>query len=142
MKIREAAAADLNAISELSNQLGYQVTPEQVNSRMAEIWKDKSQIVLVAELDGKVLGWVHLCGLKRLLSAPFVEICGLIVEQNHRSAGLGSTLVKHAEEWATSNAYTMIRVRSNVTREKAVSFYSKNGYTRSKQQNVFVRTFL
>jgi GNAT superfamily N-acetyltransferase len=98
--------------------------------------------VLVAELDGKVLGWVHLCGLKRLLSEPFVEICGLIVEQNFRSAGLGSTLLKHAEEWAKSNAYTKIRVRSNVTREKAVSFYSKNGYTRSKQQNVFVRTFL
>jgi GNAT superfamily N-acetyltransferase len=139
MKIREAVTADLNSISELSNQLGYQVTPDQINSRMEEIWRDSSQVVLVAELDGKVLGWIHLCGLKRLLSEPFAEICGLIVEQNYRSTGVGSILLKHAEDWARSNGYTMVRVRSNVIREKAVSFYSKNGYIRSKQQNVFVK---
>jgi len=139
MNIRDAVPADSNAVAELSIQLGYQVTPEQINSRMAEISKDNSQIVLVAEQEGKVRGWIHLCGLKRLLSEPYVEICGLIVEQNYRSAGIGSALVKEAEAWATSNGYVAVRVRSNVIREKTVSFYTKNGYTRSKQQNVFVK---
>lgn len=140
MKIREAVAADSNAVAELSIQLGYPVTPEQINFRMAEIRKDNSQIVLVAEPDGKVRGWIHLCGLKRLLSEPYIEICGLIVEQNFRSAGIGSALVKAAEAWAASNGYTTIRVRSNVIRERTVSFYTRNGYNRSKQQNVFIKT--
>lgn len=139
MNIRKAISADNNAIAALSIQLGYSVTSEQIDSRMAEIRKDNSQIVLVAELDGKVLGWIHICALTRLLSEPYVEICGLIVEQNHRSAGIGPALVKEAEAWAASNGYTTVRVRSNVIREKTVSFYTKNGYTRSKQQNVFVK---
>lgn len=141
MKIREAVAADSNTIAELAIQLGYPVTPEQIDFRMAEIRKDNSQIVLVAEVDGKVLGWIHLCCLKRLLSEPFVEICGLIVEQHHRSAGIGSALIKEAEAWAMSNGYKMVRVRSNVIRERTTFFYMKNGYKRSKQQNVFVKTF-
>jgi len=140
MNIREAVAADNNAIAELSIQLGYPVTLEEIDFRMAEIRKDTTQIVLVAELEGKVLGWIHLCGLKRLLSEPYVEICGLIVEQHHRSAGIGSALVKEAEVWAASNGYETVRVRSNVIREKTVSFYTNNGYSRSKQQNVFVKT--
>lgn len=140
MKIREAIAADNNAIAELAIQLGYPVTPEQIDFRMAEICKDKTQAVLVAELEGKVLGWIHLCGLRRLLSEPYVEICGLVVEQNHRSAGIGSALVKEAEAWAMSNGYTTVRVRSNVIRERTISFYNRNGYNRSKQQNVFVKT--
>lgn len=115
MNIRRALISDGESISELALQLGYRILKGQIFKRMHEILVDKNQIVFVAEVDGKVIGWIHICGLKRLLSKPFAEVSGFIVDKKHRSVGIGSELLKHAEAWVYFHLiYYFMSVQFNI----------------------------
>jgi GNAT superfamily N-acetyltransferase len=73
-------------------------------------------------------------------SEPFALITGLVVDETKRSRGIGAALVEAAVEWAAGHGYRTIRVRSNVIRERAHAFYERLGFSRVKNQVVFVRS--
>jgi GNAT superfamily N-acetyltransferase len=137
---REAQSSDLPAIINLASQLGYNLNNGDISQRIEQISVDTSQKLFVCEYQGTVVGWLHICGLKRLLSEPFAEIVGFIVDKEFRSRGLGSGLLSYAEEWAKLQGYHLIRIRSNVNRKNTSPYYEKRGYRLVKIQNVFVKT--
>jgi GNAT superfamily N-acetyltransferase len=49
-----------------------------------------------------------------LRGKPMVEIAALVVDQNHRSLGIGSKLAQRVEDWAWSRCFRSMSVRSNV----------------------------
>jgi GNAT superfamily N-acetyltransferase len=61
----------------------------------------------------------------------------LIVDQQIRSRGIGKALLHTAEQWARSHGCNDISVRSNVTRDRAHRFYTRNGYEHTKTQKSF-----
>jgi GNAT superfamily N-acetyltransferase len=69
------------------------------------------------------------------------EIAGLIVDESARGAGLGRDLVAAAGVWARARGCRVIRVRSNVVRERARAFYEREGFVVLKTQRVFEKTF-
>ena len=104
------------------------------------IEKDPDHVVFVAENDSSVIGWVHAARELHLESGMFAEVFGLVVDESHRSAGIGRSLVEAAEQWAQEHGCRDMRVRTNVVRERAHTFYERNGYTLKKQQKVFSKT--
>lgn len=150
-RIRRAVPEDASAIAELSRQLGYPSTPDEVASRLEALSPSALDAVFVAtrEVDdarapapaggARVIAWLHVFGRTMIESAPCAEIGGLVVHESERARGVGRALVAEAESWAAARGYATIRVRSNVVREDAHRFYAARGYRTSKTQTVFVK---
>ena len=136
MNVRHAIASDAAALAALSTQLGYPAQPEEAAERLFTLG---AGALLVAEEDGAVLGWIHVCGIRFFQSAPFAEIGGLVVDEAARGRGVGKLLVEAAVRWAADQGYGKLRVRSNVIREDAHRFYEREGFRRVKTQAVFDR---
>ena len=137
MIIREATASDAAALAVLSTQLGYTTQPGEAAERLAAL--RPAGTVLVAEADGAVLGWIHVCGIRFFQSPPFAEVGGLVVDEAARGKGVGKLLLEAGARWAAERGYRKLRVRSNVVREDAHRFYEREGFRRVKTQAVFDR---
>jgi len=135
--IRRATMSDAPALADLSVQLGYPSTPEEARRRLTPLLDRPDGAVLVAQRGERVVGWVHVLRVERLEADPFGELGGLVVDASCRSQGVGSLLLRAAENWTLAHGLRRLRVRSNVVREAAHRFYETRGYTRSKQQAIF-----
>ncbi|MBF0543190.1 MAG: GNAT family N-acetyltransferase [Candidatus Riflebacteria bacterium] len=135
--LRNALPSDSPELAELSCQLGYPSNEVETLERLKSLSEEDGNLVLVAELEGKVVGWIHAFIAYRLESPPFVEIGGLVVNANRRGAGIGGKLVTAVAHWTKNRGFTQLKVRSNVVREDTHHFYLKLGFTKSKSQIVF-----
>ena len=139
MNIREAIHSDVTALADLATQLGYPCTPGQMAVRMEMLAGRSGNGVLVAENEGRVVGWLHVSGMYFLESAAFAEVLGLVVDKEHRGQGIGKQLLDGAVRWAAEHGYDKLRVRSNLIREDAHRFYEREGFRRVKTQVVLDR---
>jgi predicted N-acetyltransferase YhbS len=135
--IRSAQEADSPAIAQLTNQLGYPVSAREIENRLRLLAKSSDQLVIVAEADEQICGWLQAHANFALESGFRVEIVGLIVVENMRRQGIGKLLVEHAEQWAAKLNAKAVVVRSNVRRLESHSFYPALGYAESKTQKVY-----
>jgi GNAT superfamily N-acetyltransferase len=137
--IRPAKPEDVERLTDLCGQLGYPSTVEQVQARLSYILLDPDhhQLFVAETPEHLVTGWIHVCVLRALESDRQAEIWGLVVDENHRSAGVGQLLVERAEAWARDRDCLAIGVHSNVIRERAHEFYKRHGYEIVKTQRVF-----
>jgi predicted N-acetyltransferase YhbS len=137
--IRSARQQDAEAIAVLSGQLGYPATTEQISGRLETILTREDMATFVAEVDGAVVGWIHMFGCERVESEPSAEIGGIVVGDGYRGARIGAQLIAAGERWARGRGYEAVRVRSNVLRQNAHRFYQREGYEPVKQQAVFLK---
>jgi len=141
--VRAARADDAAALALLSGQLGYPVGGVEMADRLARVRAQRVGEVFVASAgetdaaDAEVLGWTHVVPRLQLEEAPFAELAGLIVAESARGLGVGAALLAAAEQWARDAGFALMRVRSNVVRERAHRFYEREGYRRVKVQGVF-----
>jgi GNAT superfamily N-acetyltransferase len=135
--IRPALAGDATALAELSTQLGYAVGATEIGERLARVRAQRMGEVFVAEIDGRVVGWTHVVPRLQLEDPAHAELAGLVVAEGVRGEGVGAALLAAAEGWARAQGFALLRVRSNVVRERAHRFYERAGYCRVKQQAVF-----
>ena len=135
--IREAAVSDAASLARLATQLGYPTTEAEAGRRAAAILGLPEHRVLVAESDGEVVGWIHVAPSFTLESDPSAEIAGLVVDEAFRGMGIGARLIAEAEAWAASRGYGLMRVRSNVKRNRARRFYERAGFAVTKRQRNF-----
>jgi GNAT superfamily N-acetyltransferase len=99
-------------------------------------------VVYVAELSGGlVAGWIGAYVFRSLETGSCAEINGLVIDERIRSGGIGKVLVRAIEEWARSVGCDAISVRSNIMRERAHRFYTRNGYELVKTQKAFRKNF-
>ena len=136
--VRPAASSDAPALAALSGQLGYPVTVQEMVSRLEAVLPDPSNAVLVVEnMDGAVVAWVHLRAERGIESEGFAEIRGLVVDERHRGEGIGERLMTEAVRWAGDRGLGKVRVRCNVLREGAHRFYERQGFALAKTQAVY-----
>lgn len=135
-------AADAPRVAELSGQLGYPATVEQIAARFQAIGQRPDEIVLVAVTTtdtgaADVAGWLHLLTAGYLQSEPYAEIGGLVVDERYRGQGIGEELVRAAEEWTARQGFQELKLRSNAKRLRAHAFYQRLGYSVFKQSLQF-----
>ncbi len=89
--------------------------------------------VLVAELDGDIVGVVQLIVFAHFQHAGRLcaELESVHVRADHRSQGIGAALVSYAEDLARTRGCYRIQLTSNVVRTDAHRFYGARGYTHS-----------
>jgi N-acetylglutamate synthase-like GNAT family acetyltransferase len=139
---RKASTNDSSEIARLSSQLGYPVEKDQVTERLSKILVQEDHVVFVAEITGKLIGWVHAHGVYLIESHPYTEIGGLIVDSNFRGLNIGKNLVSYCEEWSKLSGFEEIRVRTNEKRLETIKFYAKIGFENIKSQRVFKKALV
>ena len=138
VRLRVATEADVGPMAELTTQLGYPVETDVLRARLVAVRSRTDDEVLVAvDASDRPLGWVHVGRLALLETSDRACINGLVVDDAHRSAGLGAALVAGAERWARERGATAMIVRSRSTRERAHRFYERIGYVVVKRSHVF-----
>jgi GNAT superfamily N-acetyltransferase len=135
--IRTARAEDAAALAPLATQLGYPSTTEDIESRLALVLPDPSQLIAVAEVSGQVVAWIHAALYLTLESGAAVELRGLVVDEKHRGMGIGRALTERVEEWTRQRGARTVRLRSNIIRDGAHAFYQHLGYSVVKTQHAF-----
>jgi GNAT superfamily N-acetyltransferase len=138
LAIRPPRGGDLATLAELSAQLGYPVTAEVLEGRLAAVAANDDAAVLVAsDPADRPIGWVHVELKRTLVSPPTAQVVGLVVDAEARGAGIGRDLLRAAEEWALARGCRRMLVGTRVTRERAHRFYTREGYQLLKTSHFF-----
>jgi ribosomal protein S18 acetylase RimI-like enzyme len=132
--VREARAADCAAIKRLIDQLGYPVTVGEVEERLGLI-EDAGQAVLVAELDGSIIGCLSTSVMHVLhRPAPVGRISMMVVDEKYRGRKIGAQMAREAERLLAAKGCRLVEVTSNNRRIDAHRFWESNGYERTSSR--------
>ncbi|HKP93072.1 MAG TPA: GNAT family N-acetyltransferase [Chthoniobacterales bacterium] len=135
--IREAKMSDVERLAELNGTLGYPVSAVVMTERLARVLPMENHTVLVAEVSGEVVGWLHGAEQEALAVGTLGEVWGLVVAAEQRGRGVGRRLMAAVEEWGRARGLAQISLRSNVIRPESHAFYERIGYTRYKTQHAY-----
>lgn len=135
--VQRAAPEDYSALTELAEQLGHKDESGKVRARLLDLLTRDDQVVLVAVVDGEIVGWVHAYLSRPLHKETVVDIVGLVVEKSYRKLGIGRRLLEVIEEWAIKQGCSEVCLCSNIVREEAHKFYQTIGYELIKTQYTF-----
>lgn len=126
--LRRAELSDNAALARLIGQLGYEVTADEVAQRLA-MMQAEGRVVLVAELDGRVVGCLSTAIMHVLhRPAPVGRISMMVVDEALRGRGIGAALVRAAERFLAERGCYMVEVTSHMRRTGAHRFYERLGY--------------
>ena len=137
LTIRPAAFTDAPALGRLMAQLGYPANEGELARRLARVMSAPGHTLLVAVVADQPTGLAHGVLLPLLEDEDSAHLLALVVDEAHRSLGIGGRLVAAIEAWAGAAGATRVVVRSNVVRTPTHQFYERLGYTLLKSQHTF-----
>jgi GNAT superfamily N-acetyltransferase len=134
--VRRATEKDIPRILELYRQLSFQ--PEQyraaplddcINTYQA-MNKVPGYELLVAEANGRVIGTTVLAILPGFAhdTAPFAVVEYVVVDEKHRSRGIGRQMMEYVMSLAKEAGCYKIILTSDLRRERAHKFYKSLGF--------------
>ncbi len=139
ISFRTAKLNDAGAITLLSEQLGYHATVNEIEERLALLINDSNNCIYVAEHNEQVLAWIHAFYTVRVETSPYIEIAGLVVDENLRGTGVGRLLINQIVNWAAAKNCAALRVRTNTIRKETHKFYERMGFIEIKEQKVYTK---
>lgn len=140
IQYRSATLDDNSDIASLLNELGYQVSSDEVKTRLTEIRYSEGAVLVAVQNSCDIIGCVHVFMDLRLAEGRAAEIVSLVVGSRLRGSGVGSQLVARAKAWAGERGCSRLRVRANAIRKEAHRFYRQQGFDLVKTQKVFITT--
>lgn len=132
--IREAALDDAEEICRIcSDDLGYDCKEDYVKTRLTHLNRDR-ECIFVAEVEQKIIGFIHVERYELLYLPVMANILGLAVSSLVRRQGVGTKLIDEAKQWAAQNDISTMRLNSGKARTEAHEFYRRNGFDHEKEQ--------
>lgn len=129
MKLRSASTRDSAVLARLVSELGYESTEAQLEDRLVSLLGLKDRRLIVAEIDGEVVGAILLALSNALhLDGLFLRVDTVVVSEQHRGQKIGTALLNEAESIAKSVGAMRVVVTTASHREIAQKFYERNGY--------------
>lgn len=140
ISIREAVVDDYLVLARLTLQLGYKEELGKIKDRLNDLLTNyDDHVILVAEIDNQIVGWVHGYLYRLFYAEAMCEIGGLVVDKNYRRKGIGRKLMESIEDWATEKGCNKVSLRSGSSRKKAHKFYKDIGFDLVKTQCRFIK---
>lgn len=132
--IREAALDDAEEICRIClDDLGYDCKEDYVKTRLTHLNRDR-ECIFVAEVEQKIVGFIHVERYELLYLPVMANILGLAVSSLARRQGVGTKLIDEAKQWAAQNDISTMRLNSGKARTEAHEFYRHNGFDHEKEQ--------
>ena len=140
--IRKAEVLDAEDIYFINKtSLGYDYDLDKQRKNLQAVLKDKTQVIFVADIGDKVVGYIHLTSYDVIYTDTYKNCLGLAVDNDYKRMGVGSALLKQGEKWAKENGAVGIRLCSGIERENAHKFYLSQGYIENKLQKNLKKIF-
>lgn len=131
MQVRLLCLSDLPMAVELLQQLGYEVSTDEMGARIGRVLASQTHYAAVAEDGGRVLGLVHAYERPALEKPCEAVVQSLVVDCRARKTGTGRQLMVAAEAWARANGLARVVLHTRIDREEARAFYEHIGYSRA-----------
>jgi ribosomal protein S18 acetylase RimI-like enzyme len=128
MHIRPLTAEDVPAAAALLSQLGYAVDSAEIAERIARVGAAPGYHTVVAELDGRAVGLLHVYERAALEKPAEAVVQALVVDEASRETGVGRALMREAEDWARARGLASVSLYTRVDRDNARAFYASLGY--------------
>ena len=133
MRIRMAEESDVPLIAPLFNAYrefyGQNSDLDGARDCISENLVLSRSTIFLFEKDGAVIGFTQLypafCSVEM---KPFYVLYDLFVASNHRTKGVGSALLNHADDWARSQGAFRVVLETAHTNTTAQSVYEGLGY--------------
>jgi GNAT superfamily N-acetyltransferase len=135
---RLAERADLPSIVRMlaDDELGSQreryedPLPEPYYAAFEQIRNDPNHELIVAEMDGKVVGTLHLMFLPSISfrGGLRAQVESVRVDGKYRNRGIGSEMMKWAIERAGARGAHILQLTSHKSRTEAHRFYERLGF--------------
>lgn len=139
--IRDAVPGDVSALTRLNRaSMGYDYPEAETGRKLAALLADGRNKILVAHMDGRLVGYLHLVDYDVLYAEHMKNIMGIAVDPDCRRMGIGRALLTAGEAWARENGATAVRLVSGEERTGAHQFYQSLGYVCGKKQLNFKKT--
>lgn len=142
VSIRRVTADDYKDLHRLNREaFGYDFPLEETGERLRAILGAGKDRLLAAELDGRVVGYVHGADYECTYAPPMKNILAIAVEPGLQGRGVGRRLLAALEDWARADGSAGVRLVSGENRRGAHQFYPACGYIHRKTQKNFVKFF-
>ncbi|MCA2016749.1 GNAT family N-acetyltransferase [Vibrio tritonius] len=143
MIIRQATAADIEALFTLNMQIGnlhFANAPEAFAQPseadkvfLLNALKDESRLFLVAKIDKNVVGYITATitqneTISFLVRCRICRIGTIVVDEHCRSQGIGQHLMQACRNWAKEQGAEQIRLEVMAFNESAQQFYTQLGF--------------
>jgi GNAT superfamily N-acetyltransferase len=142
-RIRPAGLGDAPTLARLLDQLGYPADAAEIPERIEKMSGHPGTTVLIAEDEtGEAVGMVTVHLFPAIhTSEPAAWLTAVVVDEKARGQGVGSALLKHAEDWAIGQGALRISLTSALHREAAHEFYKARDYehTGVRLTKIFVK---
>jgi ribosomal protein S18 acetylase RimI-like enzyme len=89
--------------------------------------REKGNLMLVAVLDGKLVGWLSMFRGRAEFLHHTAEL-GMGVIQGFRGIGIGAALMDYALRWAAEHRFEKINLGVRASNERARALYRKFGF--------------
>lgn len=133
--VRDALLRDAARLTRLNQiSMGYDYPEEKTAVQLEKLLNRGRDKILVAELAGRVVGYLHLADYDLLYADHMKNIMGIAVDPECRRLGVGRALLQAGEAWAKATGAAGVRLVSGETRVGAHAFYRACGYQDSKLQ--------
>jgi len=141
-KIRPAEEKDIPSLVILiQKDLGYaEAKDDFIHDQFLQLDKNRDEI-FVAEIEGTVVGFIHVEKYSNIYFGPVGNILGLAVRETYRKMGIGKQLLAAAENWSKEKACIGMRLNSGGSRTGAHEFYRSQGYDDEKNQIRFMKMY-
>jgi len=126
--LRQATTADAERIATLFTEEGYPAGPSDIVARLERFGTPQARVI-VAELDGEVLGFIALHALPRFEHDDWiVRILALVVDAGVRDRGVGHLLMSEAENVGREVGAAFTEVTAGHHRPEAQHLFESLGY--------------
>lgn len=130
--LRDASAADTQALAILLDELGYPSDAAEIPGRLERMAQFPNALALVAERAGKAIGLITAHVIPMIhATEPAALLTTLVVKDGARNEGIGPMLVARVESWARGLGAKRIAVMSAFHRTRAHAFYERIGYVKN-----------
>ena len=122
---------DLEALKNLTEQLGYLTTSEQLQQRIETLQQDPKYTTWVAEYQNQIIGYVGLIQqFTWQFDGEILVIQAFVIDEKYRGKGFGKLLLQEIEKIAQNKNITSITLNSGNRPERldAHEFYKKQGF--------------
>jgi GNAT superfamily N-acetyltransferase len=129
LEIRRVRIEDAAMVAKLLTQLGYPASVADGERRLERLLASEADVQLAAVIDDEVVGLAGLqVGLAVEYDAPVGKLSELVVEERHRSRGVGRALIAAVEQEARRRGCCLLYLTTAIRRQDAHAFYESVGF--------------
>ena len=130
--IRKAVPSDEKRIRELFVEMLRSIyhtdeVEEYEDGYLDKFFCDGEDVIFVAESAGSVIGYISIESHRE--DRSYIYIDDFCVDSSYRGNGIGSKLIKRAEEYSTKIGIASACLHVDNTNTSAIRFYGRLGYS-------------